>query len=110
MRSLRGLKPVGTYVDAFARGVYQRRGFMNPQMICDWPRITSPEFAKIMTPIKITFPSRARRDGTLHVAVQAAHAVYIPYIQQQIIERVNQYFGYSAVAKMHMKQVSAQKS
>ena len=43
-------------------------------------------------------------DGTLHLVVRAAHAPLIQHVVPEIIERVNRFFGYRAVAQVRLRQ------
>jgi hypothetical protein len=42
--------------------------------------------------------------GTLQLTVMSGHAPMIQHVLPDIIERVNRFFGYAAVAKVAMKQ------
>ena len=56
-------------------------------------------------PIKITFPPKSRREGTLSLLVDGPIAVEIQYHQDSIIEKINGYFGYSAIKTLKLTQL-----
>ena len=45
-----------------------------------------------------------KSQGTLHLVVSPAHAPIIQHVIPEIIERVNRFFGYRAVAQVRMRQ------
>ena len=50
------------------------------------------------------FPIGKKQDGTLTVTVRGAHASMMQHILPEIIERVNRFFGYAAVARITIRQ------
>ena len=45
-----------------------------------------------------------KAQGTLHLVVAPAHAPIIQHVIPEIIERVNRFFGYRAVAQVRLRQ------
>ncbi len=45
-----------------------------------------------------------RQDGVLTLTVDGAHAPMMQHVAPTIIERVNRFFGYSAVARLTIRQ------
>src|SRR5690606_39103470 len=50
------------------------------------------------------FPPAKRSDGVLTLTVSSAHAPMMQHVAPEIIERVNRFFGYPAVARVVMRQ------
>ena len=72
-------------------------------LILDWPSIAGDELAAMCTPKGISFPQRDRRvDGTLALTVRSGQATRLQHLEPQVIERVNGYLGYRAVARLRL--------
>jgi len=55
-------------------------------------------------PESLRFPQGKRADGVLTLTVSGAYAVTLQHVLPEITERVNRFFGYSAVARVVLKQ------
>jgi len=79
-----------------------KRGFTETSLITDWPQIVGEAQAIGSLPVKISFPSGERAAGTLHVrVVSGGLAMEFSHREPLILQRINGYFGYGAVA--HLK-------
>ena len=59
-------------------------------------------------PEAIRFPPGEKSGGILQLVVLPAHAPLIQHVIPEIIERVNRFFGYKAVAKVKLRQGAVQ--
>ncbi len=75
---------------------------MEGKIITQWPQIVGEKFARLAIPEKITFPQGKRSEGTLHVSVTSAGSLLLHFSQDLILEQINTFFGYKALAKLHM--------
>ena len=55
-------------------------------------------------PESIRFPPGEKSEGILQLVVLPAHAPLIQHVIPEIMERVNRFFGYKAVARVKMRQ------
>ena len=55
-------------------------------------------------PESIRFPVGQKQDGTLTLCVRGAHAPMMQHVIPEIIERVNRFFGYAAIARVTIRQ------
>ena len=95
---LRGLIP-GIVGNAF-----RRRGFIEPALATSWRAIVGEEAANHAIPLKIAFPRGARSGGTLHVRVEGAYAAEMQHNAPRIVERLNAFHGYAAIARLALHQ------
>jgi len=69
-----------------------------------WPEIVGPEYARVTTPVKITFPPRQkeaqRASGTLVIRIPKGLAMEFTFKIGIIRERITGYFGYEAISKI----------
>lgn len=81
-------------------------------MLAHWPEIVGAGLAEFSAPEKLVFPrasgdegAKGQRSGAvLTIRVDGPVAVEIRHLEPQIIERINAYYGYSAVARLKLVQ------
>ena len=81
----------------------RRRGFMAGRIVTDWPQIIGQPLDRVTMPLELTFPPGKRAGGTLYVKVAGPFATEIQMLGDLLIERVNAYFGYGAVARLRIR-------
>jgi hypothetical protein len=86
------------------RTAFRRFGFVQSSVVTRWPEIVGPAHARVCMPEAIRFPPGERNQGILQLVVLPAHAPLISHVVPEIIERVNRFFGYNAVAKVKLRQ------
>ena len=86
------------------RTAFRRFGFVQSSVVTRWPEIVGPRHARICAPESIRFPPGEKSEGILALVVVPAHAPMISMVILEIMERVNRFFGYKAVAKVKIRQ------
>ncbi|MFC4296124.1 DUF721 domain-containing protein [Novosphingobium tardum] len=86
------------------RTAFRRFGFVQSSVVSRWPEIVGERHARACVPEAIRFAPGEKRDGILQLVVTPAHAPLIQHVIPEIIERVNRFFGYSAVARVKLRQ------
>ena len=86
------------------RTAFRRFGFVQSSVVSRWPEIVGERHARICAPEAIRFPPGEKIDGILQLVVVPAHAPIISHVIPEIIERVNRFFGYKAVARVKLRQ------
>lgn len=83
---------------------FRRFGFVQSAVVSRWAEIVGPRFAAVSMPESIKFPHGKRAEGILSLVVRGAHGPMMQHITPEIIERVNRFFGYEAVARVAIRQ------
>jgi hypothetical protein len=83
---------------------FRKFGFVQHAVVSRWPEIVGERYARFSVPESIRFPQGKRAEGVLSLTVTGAHAPMMQHIAPEIIERVNRFFGYAAVARLAIKQ------
>lgn len=83
---------------------FRRFGFVQSSIVSRWSEIVGERYAAVSTPESIRFPQGKRADGVLTLAVAGAHAPMMQHVVPAIIDRVNRFFGYAAVARVVIRQ------
>lgn len=86
------------------RTAFRRFGFVQSSVVTRWPEIVGAKHARVCAPESIRFPMGEKADGILQLVVVPAHAPMIQHVIPEIIERVNHFFGYRAVARVKIRQ------
>jgi hypothetical protein len=83
---------------------FRRFGFVQSAVVSRWPEIVGPRYAEVSAPESIRFPTGKRSEGVLTLTVVGAHGPMMQHLAPTIMERVNRFFGYTAVARVMMRQ------
>lgn len=86
------------------RAAFRQFGFIQSSIVSRWPEIVGERYAAASAPEAIRFPPGRRSEGVLHLVVTGAHAPMMQHVAPAIIERVNRFFGYPAVARLSIRQ------
>lgn len=97
-------RAVADLMPEIGRAAFRKFGFVQSSVVSRWDEIVGPRYAAVSAPEMIRFPIGKKADGTLELVVHGAHATMMQHVVPEIIERVNRFFGYSAVAKIKMRQ------
>lgn len=97
-------RPISDLMPEIGRTAFRKFGFVQSSVVSRWPEIVGPTHAKVCAPESIRFPPGEKSDGILQLVVVPAHAPLIQHVIPEIIERVNRFFGYNAVAKVKLRQ------
>jgi len=103
-RRLMAPRTLGVIVPALTREALGKKAAAFGTLITEWPSIVGETLAAWASPLKLAFP-RGRRDlAVLHIQVSGAAALEIQHDEPRIIERINRFFGYAAVARLKLIQ------
>lgn len=105
----RRARAAGEIVGAVGGAAFKRFGFVQGAVVSRWREIVGERYAKVSTPESIRFPAGKKAGGTLTLLVEGAHAPLMQHLGPTIIERVNRFFGYEAVARIAFRQGAAPK-
>lgn len=98
------LRAIAADVPKIAGAVLGKRGFAEAQLVAQWPAIIGEALAAGVSPDKLSFARGVRRDGTLHLRVASGLALEVQHREPVLLERINAFFGYRAVARLALKQ------
>lgn len=105
-----GLRPVTQLAHKIIKPIIRRKGTALATLSLDWQDIVGPHLAKCLYPDKLSFSKTAaggKSDGHLRLRVLDSFSHEFPFIRDQLMARINGYFGYNVVATLSMRQVHA---
>ncbi len=97
-------RAVSDLMPEIGRAAFRRFGFVQSSVVSRWDEIVGNRYAAVSAPEFIRFPIGKKSDGTLELMVEGAHATMMQHVVPEIIERVNRFFGYGAVAQVKIRQ------
>ena len=100
-----GPRALAAMVAKITNPVFKKRGLAGGAIVNDWPVIAGPYLAARSAPEKIVYPAGESSDGTLHLKTDSGGlATELQHLEPVLLERVNTYFGYRAVARLKLFQ------
>ncbi len=103
-RPAKATRPIGELMPEIGRTAFRKFGFIQSSVVTRWAEIVGERHARVCMPEAIRFPPGEKTDGILDLVVVPAHAPFISHVTPEIIERVNRFFGYKAVARVKLRQ------
>ncbi|MDO9488240.1 MAG: DUF721 domain-containing protein [Sphingomonadaceae bacterium] len=97
------VRSVADIMPGVSRAAFRRFGFVQSAIVARWPEIVGEKYAKHSAPDALSFPPGKRSGATLTIVCSGSFATMLQHVEPQIIERVNRFFGYSAVARVSLK-------
>ncbi|MEP7221743.1 MAG: DciA family protein [Novosphingobium sp.] len=97
-------RAIADLMPEIGRTAFRRFGFVQSSVVTRWPEIVGLRHARVCAPEVIRFPPGEKMDGILELVVTPAHAPMIQHVIPEIIDRVNRFFGYKAVARVKLRQ------
>lgn len=95
---------IADIVPNIGRAAFRRFGFVQSSIVTRWGDIVGHTYAEVSAPESIRFPAGQKAGGTLSLVVASGFAPMMQHVLPEIVERVNRFFGYNAVAKVAMRQ------
>ena len=97
-------RAVSDLLPAAGGAAFRRFGFVQSSIVSRWREIVGARYAAVSSPESIRFPAGKKQNGVLSLVVEGAHAPMMQHVAPAIVERVNSFFGYPAVARLAFRQ------
>ena len=101
-------KPLSVLLRDVFSDAYARQGFAARELVTRWADIAGPEIAAHSEPMKMQWPrpveGQPQEPATLVLRVEGPMALEIQHASDVILQRVNRFFGWSAVGRLALRQ------
>ncbi len=101
-------KPLSVLLSDVFSDAYARQGFAARELVTRWSEIAGPEMSAHCEPLKMQWPrpveGQPQEPATLVLRVEGPMALEIQHSSDVILERVNRFFGWSAVGRLALRQ------
>jgi hypothetical protein len=109
MRRGGGLRRLPDLLSRVLDPTARRRGLAEAKLLTEWPTIVGPQLAARSQPVRLSHRSD-RPGGVLSLHVGGTVALELQHSEPQVLERINGFFGYLAVARLHLIQAPPERS
>ena len=107
-RSPISAKPLSVLLSDVFADAYAKQGFAARELVTRWSEIAGPEIARHSEPLKIQWPrpveGQPQEPATLVLRVEGPMALEIQHASDALLQRVNRFFGWSAVGRLALRQ------
>src|SRR4030088_2279322 len=101
-------KPLSVLLSDVFSDAYAKQGFAARELVTRWAEIAGSEIAAHSEPLKIQWPrpveGQQQEPATLVLRVEGPMGLEIPHGSHVILQRVNRFFGWSAVGRLALRQ------
>jgi hypothetical protein len=101
-------KPLSVLLGDVFSDAYAKQGFAARELVTRWAEIAGREIAAHSEPLKLQWPrpveGQPQEPATLVLRVEGPMALEIQHSSDVILERVNRFFGWSAVGRLALRQ------
>src|SRR5215510_999609 len=101
-------KPLSVLLSDVFSDAYAKQGFAARELVTRWADIAGSEIAAHSEPLKMQWPrpveGQPQEPATLVLKVEGPMALEIQHKSDLILQRVNRFFGWSAVGKLALRQ------
>jgi hypothetical protein len=101
-------KPLSVLLSDVFSDAYAKQGFAARELVIRWAEIAGPEISAHSEPLKMQWPrpveGQPQEPATLVLRVEGPMALEIQHSSDQILQRVNRFFGWSAVGRLALRQ------
>lgn len=98
-----GLRAIGAESSKATSPIRRKRGFFEASVFSDWTAIVGPDLGGQCVPLRLARGPEGE-GGTLHVRVTGPLALELQHLEPQVIERINGFYGFRAIARLRMHQ------
>jgi hypothetical protein len=101
-------KPLSLLLSDVFSDAYAKQGFAARELVTRWTEIAGIEFASHCEPLKMQWArpveGQPQEPATLVLRVEGPMALEIQHASDVILQRVNRFFGWSAVGRLALRQ------
>src|ERR1700727_3015552 len=101
-------KPLSVLLSDVFSDAYAKQGFASRELVTRWAEIIGPELSAHCEPLKMQWPrpveGQATEPATLVLRVEGPMALEIQHASDVILQRINRFFGWSAVGRLALRQ------
>lgn len=95
------MRPLAYALKPITKKAFDGKSALFGKMIVEWPIITKGLGCEQAKPIKLNFPRGKNKGACLSLATSSSQAFTLQHVSPQILQRINQFFGYKAIEKIN---------
>ena len=99
---VQGLRPFSSSIPKTLKKYLRKGGYNYSNIIDNWTKIVSKRISDTCYPIKVKM-GKDLKDGNLVLNVIHGKEVSVEYEKQEIIDKINSFFGYNCISQVTLK-------
>ncbi len=99
---IQGLRPFSSSIPKTLKKHLKKGGYNYSNIVDNWTKMVNKKISDACYPIKIKM-GKGMKDGTLVLNVLHGKELEIEYEKNNIIDKINSFFGYSCINKIILK-------
>jgi len=105
---VQGLRLLGNTLPRGVKGILKKNGYNYSEIISKWGLLVGKDISSCSYPKSIKMPS-SDKNCILVVAVKRGDEINIEYSKNEIINKINSYFGYKLINEIRLETFSSEK-
>ena len=102
---IQGLRPFSSSIPKTLKKHLRKGGYNYSNIVDNWTKMISKEISDACYPLTVKM-GKEMKDGTLVLNVIHGKELDIEYKKNEIIDKINSFFGYNCIKKVTLKVVS----
>ena len=105
---VQGLRPFGNTLPREVKGILKKSGYNYSEIISKWNMLVGKDISSCAYPKSIK-TTKKNMDGTLVLGVKRGDEIVVEYSKNEIINKINSYFGYRLINKVRLQTINSEK-
>ena len=102
---VQGLRSFGNTLPHGIKGILRKSGYNYSEIISKWNLIVGKKISNLCHPKSIK-TTKDNSDGILVLAIERGNEIEVEYSKNEIINKVNSYFGYKLINQIKLKSLN----
>ena len=99
---VQGLRSFGSTLPRGVKGILKKNGYNYSEIISKWNMLVGKDISNCSYPKSIKM-TKGDTNGTLVIAVERGSEINIEYSKQEVINKINSYFGYQLIKEVRLQ-------
>ena len=99
---VQGLRPFGNTLPRGVKGILKKSGYNYSEIISKWNMLMGKDISSFSYPKSIKM-TKESNNGILILAVKRGNEINIEYSKEEIINKINSYFGYRLINEVRLQ-------
>jgi len=99
---VQGLRPFGNTLPRGVKGILKKSGYNYSEIISKWNMLVGKNISSFSYPKSIKM-TKGNNNGILILAVKRGNEINIEYSKEEIINKINSYFGYKLINEIRLQ-------
>ena len=99
---VQGLRSLGNTLPRGVKGLLKKNGYNYSEILSKWNFLVGKEISNFSYPLSIKM-GKGNTNATLVVAIERGNEINIEYSKNEIINKINSYFGYRLINSIKLQ-------